>query len=128
MPVFGKHLLVFALVSFSLIFFRAPSLPDALYIATHLGNGVDDFIFNIQSVSGFLHVVAMDVALFGSIVGILGILLMRWGEYLDANGEIARWCSAVPRRWRFVAYGIASCAMLTLGTFGATQQFIYFQF
>jgi len=128
MPTFAKRLAVFMMFAFSLIFFRSQSLSEGLYIVSHLFRGVPEFLSSLVSTSGFAHVVAMNVPIYGTLIGILGIVFLEWIERTHSSGYLESRLSLIPRKWRFVIYGIAVFSILAVGSFGASQQFIYFQF
>ena len=111
----GQIMLTFHAVAFAWIFFRANTLADANYIASHL--------FSLSPSSLRLGPSAFTTALTGLLLAIFILLecLLRFG----APRRIASW-----RLGRFAIAGPAYCLMLiAIFLFGvSTNQFIYFQF
>jgi alginate O-acetyltransferase complex protein AlgI len=127
-PFFLRRILVFALVCFSYIFFRAATTEDAVYIATHLVANTDSFITALGSSSGRLYVLAMDIGWRGILIGGLGILVLEIVEYLHAYKSLVARFDRLPKLARATVYATIMCTVLLFGALGASEQFIYFQF
>jgi D-alanyl-lipoteichoic acid acyltransferase DltB (MBOAT superfamily) len=116
--------LTLALVAFAWIFFRANSLPDAFYIATHLFQGW-----------GRLPTAQLPAALAGLGRHVVAELLVAAGavlaliisDYRAERGSVAAWLASWPAAGRWAGYAGLLLAMLYFGIFGSSQ-FIYFQF
>jgi alginate O-acetyltransferase complex protein AlgI len=117
MVAFSKAILTFSLVTFAWIFFRANTVQDAWFVATHLLplGRLDPLLLKV---GGFSHATAPYLAL-----SILGMFVVEWW--------IAHPASA-PRFWarpafRALAYNVCLYAIVSFGFFGH-RDFIYFQF
>ena len=129
LPLLGSPVLhvtlTYALVAFAWIFFRANSVPDALYISRHLFDASEA----LHEGTLFRGLVAVKVfyqryewlALAGALLG-LGLV-----ETAQARVAVGGWVARQPApvRWTLY-YGIVLCIALL----GPTErvQFIYFQF
>jgi alginate O-acetyltransferase complex protein AlgI len=117
LPAFFKIIFTFSLVTFAWIFFRANTLADSWYIATHLlplGN-LDPFVLKV---GGFTRATTPYLA--------LSIVAMFVVEWWIAHPE------RKPRLWarpvfRALAYNACLYAIVFFGFFGH-RDFIYFQF
>jgi hypothetical protein len=127
LPDFLKTIVVFLLVSFTWIFFRAATTADAFYIATHLGHQIPEFLRTILSLQGVSSWIFMGTSMSSGIVAILGIVLLEIGETMVRDGKTP--LKLV--RGNFTPHILAGGALvliLVLGTFARPEQFIYFQF
>ncbi|WP_151087590.1 MBOAT family O-acyltransferase [Hymenobacter baengnokdamensis] len=113
-----------ALVAYAWIFFRANTLPDALYISTHLFRGWGQLTLHeaVLTTGHFLLNYPPEAAV---TLGAVALLLA-----VDLRNEYPAWAArwrrpAAPVRW--VGYAALLLATLLLGFFNSTQ-FIYFQF
>lgn len=113
----GKTLLTFSLVTYAWIFFRANTLSDAWFIATHLfPTGPLDLI--VLKIGGFSRATAPYLG--------LSVVAMFIVEWWIAHPE------RIPRLWahpavRALAYNACMYAIIFFGFFGH-RDFIYFQF
>lgn len=106
----------FALVAFAWIFFRAETIADALYIATHLLSGLSPtglFDLGLSRLEFGIAVAAL-VVLFGV-------------EFLQRHGSLRERLARQPVWVRWAAYYALVMSILLLGNF-TQQTFIYFQF
>jgi len=117
LQTFLKTLLTFALVTFAWIFFRANTLTDSWFIATHLLplGRLDPFILKV---GGFSRATAPYLVL-----SIIAMFVVEWWIAHPAR---------VPRLWarpafRALAYNACIYAIVFFGFFGH-RDFIYFQF
>jgi alginate O-acetyltransferase complex protein AlgI len=136
-PVFRsiiQTLITFSLICFSWIFFRAPSLGDALYIAGRvieypirlLGQlAVLNFSGVLQALSG--SIARCDFAWDAVFIAIFALVLLEVTQSLKVQGHLRRFMERrfVVLRWGFY-YGLVLLVLL-YGSFGQ-QKFIYFQF
>jgi D-alanyl-lipoteichoic acid acyltransferase DltB (MBOAT superfamily) len=108
--------LTFSYVCFTYIFFRANSLSDAFYIASHLFTGGSPQALLKLGVEKIETLIALL-----SIAGLFAVHLVQ------ERMEIKDWFALRPawQRWGF--YYSAALFTIMLGRFGK-QQFIYFQF
>ena len=113
-----------ALVAYAWIFFRANSLPDAVYISTHLFPGW-----------GGLHPARLQGLLAGLgrhfvvelLVAAGAVALLAAADYRAERGSVAAWLARWPAPLRWAGYLGLLLATLYCGVFGSNQ-FIYFQF
>lgn len=116
--------LTLALVAYAWIFFRANSLPDAFYVASHLFRGW-----------GHLPTAQLPAALaglgrhFGAELLVAGaaVALLVFSDYRAERGSVAQWLAGWPAVGRWAGYAGLLLAILYFGVFGSSQ-FIYFQF
>jgi alginate O-acetyltransferase complex protein AlgI len=124
----------FVLICFSWIFFRAQSLPDALYIVRHLFSGVGDLCLKIvtqmQSVNsgqGLLSGLLLKFDKMEFLFMIALIVGMEWIQYIQEHS--ARPVLAHKPVWvRWTVYYGLIIGILLFGVFNQENQFIYFQF
>lgn len=118
-------LLTFALIDIAWIFFRADSISDALFIMTHLHNGV---IFHFadawKKMTVDMLITTMGLwKLFAAIV-----VLMVYDFFSlkhDIPKEMSRW--KLPLRW-LIYISVTVLMIVNKLHGGTTQQFIYFSF
>jgi len=112
--------LTFNLVAFAWIFFRAPSLSQALYIVSHL------FAFGSSPRPG----VALEPLLLGRtdmIIALLAVLVMEAGHLMQKYSRVRDVLARQPALVRWTAYYAVVYATLFFWKTGY-HQFIYFQF
>ena len=120
--------LVFLLVCFAWIFFRANSLHDAWYIISNLSTGVSDFIANltdldsVKNVLGKFAVSPLEFIRVWIFIFFLTIIYLYKGER-SLRQTLAN--KPVFVRWGF--YYALILAIMFFGNLGE-QPFIYFQF
>jgi D-alanyl-lipoteichoic acid acyltransferase DltB (MBOAT superfamily) len=121
LPAFAQMAITFALVTFAWIFFRANTLPDAFYIATHL------FAFNDTSITDpFAAGLLGKHTEFALACGLIGLLLVI--DWLIERYGFERLFRA-PAALRWAIYYAAGTAVIFSGWYGlGAQQFIYFRF
>ena len=120
----GKVLWVFAWVTFSYIFFRANTIADATYIATHLFSDIGQWFtggYFVSQLEGLTFFTNKGIALVGSIVFMLA------AELWEGKGELSqKICKQkAPIRWIF--YYAVILLILFYGNFGKSP-FVYFDF
>jgi len=120
-PDFHRRLKIvttFTLVCIAYVIFRARTLPDAIYIYTHLHTGWGTAVSSLRDSFPFDQLVY-------SFAGIAVVLLV---EIVEGDPARAARVVALPI-WRWgLRFGMIS-AIFTLGAFyGTGQQFIYFRF
>jgi alginate O-acetyltransferase complex protein AlgI len=122
LPAIVQIAITFALVTFAWIFFRANTLPDALYIVTHL------FAFNASPLTDpFAGGLLGNRAEFALSVGL--IVLLMGIDGLIARFGFERLFSASPRVLRWAIYYTAGAAVIFSGWYGVgAPHFIYFRF
>ena len=113
---------VFNLVTFAWIFFRARNVSDAFYVATHLFAGI-----NFSEAFGPILEAQLGTLRSDLLITILLILILESVQFVVDNGGSARSMDRKPAWARWAAYYILIAAIIFLGEY-QTQQFIYFQF
>ena len=131
---------IFLMVCFAWIFFRANSLTDAFYITQHLFTGVGDLLSAIITLDNERIKTLTDIARGNTILGfsretyraemtiaLFSILLMGIFHFLQERGSIKEMLSKKPVLVRWSIYCILILSILFFGVF-SSEQFIYFQF
>ncbi len=117
-----QEIWTFALVCIGWIFFRAAHLHDALYIVGHL------FVFPRSRALAISPL--MSIGLFRqqavTILALIVILFMV--ERAEGEGTFVEIFRQQPAWLRRTGYAVLLAGLFYLGNFGATKQFIYFQF
>lgn len=116
--------LTLALVAYAWIFFRANSLPDAFYLATHLFSGWGRPLAAQlpAALAGLGRHFAAELLVAAGAVALLAAV-----DYRAERGSVAAWLAGWPAPARWASYAGLLLAMLYCGIFGSSQ-FIYFQF
>lgn len=118
-------LLTFALVNLAWIFFRADSLGDALFIVTHLHNGVILHFFDAWKKMK----VDMLITDFGLVKLFAAITALMVYDFFSLKHDIPKEMSGwkLPLRW-LIYVGLTALIIINKLHGGTTQQFIYFNF
>ena len=121
---FGQGIVTFGLVSFAWIFFRANSMQDAVYIVTHLHNGL------LHLPDAWIRVmVDMGFAQYTHIKLIAGIVVLLIYDYFAQKRDLLSDYGRLPLIVRWMGYLLFTGFIITLCLHGGTtQSFIYFQF
>jgi D-alanyl-lipoteichoic acid acyltransferase DltB (MBOAT superfamily) len=116
---------VFVLVTLAWVFFRAKSLPDAIYILTHLFTGLEILHPGAYFYNG-MNVIFMNWGLFFRDV-VLYILPLAVYDWFSLKTDVPAW---IGRRGSFVRYGFVTVLVAGILIFGYVGQstFVYFQF
>lgn len=123
-----KVVTVFLLVSFTWIFFRAETMADALFIATHLTSRVGEFFISLRDGTGFTTYVLMGTSASSFFIALLGIVALETVESYYRKGIDVAKKVARTETSRHILYGCIATFILLFGTFYGGEQFIYFQF
>lgn len=115
----------FALICFAWIFFRANTLGDAFYIATHLFTDFFDW-FSIRYI--YDTVTNMGLTLFEFIICTISIILLIIYEFLSRKVALYKRLNSMNALIRGAFYLILIIIILTMGVYHNASQFIYFQF
>jgi D-alanyl-lipoteichoic acid acyltransferase DltB (MBOAT superfamily) len=124
-------LLTFTLTCLAWVFFRADNVSDALHILTRLPVGTSDFLHSAFTLDlAGLKMVFKGLGLSSLDLGIaLGSLaVLETGHLLQRAGQVEARLARLPRPLRWAGYYALIAAILFLGAFNQSQQFIYFQF
>jgi alginate O-acetyltransferase complex protein AlgI len=121
----------FALTCFAWIFFRANSLSDALYMINKLGSGWAELSSSLLSrnfayTSGLLKGLGLSQVDFLIAVG--SIFFLEVIHFVQRRGSGRALLRKQPTAVRWAFYYSLLAAILFLGAFNQSQQFIYFQF
>ncbi|MFA5074258.1 MAG: MBOAT family O-acyltransferase [Nitrospirota bacterium] len=126
-PVLRKGwaiLVTFSLVCFAWIFFRARTLDDAWYMATHLLSGLGnlgDFSYVKESISD------LGLSKEELFIAIASLCLLEFVHLIQRHANMRHLLSEKPVWYRWSVYYAIGLSMLFFGVFGKNQ-FIYFQF
>ncbi len=127
---FIRLVVTFNLVAFSWIFFRANSVQDGWYVATHLGSGVTTYIAAVATHSHQLtHLkylwdpLLMEKGLRSFILATLSVLAMLAGNYLKKRVSVRQ----QPAWVRWPIYSSLLLALFYLSVYDDIG-FVYFQF
>ena len=117
----------YALFTSAIVFFRAATLPDALYVYSHLFTGWADVLRAPLSVIPVLK--SMNI---GRVTGLLllgGAFFCEWVEWraARAGADTGAWMRALPRGRRLALYYGLLIVLALYGHFGSSS-FIYFNF
>jgi alginate O-acetyltransferase complex protein AlgI len=118
----------FCLICFAWIFFRANSVQDAFYIASHLLDGVAAVpaqLTRVAFVKGFL-MMGQDKEDF--VIALLGIGILLSVQFLQRTHKLRDRLADQGLAVRWSLYYAAMALILFFGAFNHSQQFIYFQF
>lgn len=128
-----KVITVFALITFSWIFFRASNLTDAFYIVTHLFSGVGAFIVGFIQNPYFwqdpriIAPLLVGQPLYQFAIAIMAIFGMEVMHSIQKHGGIRARLSNQPVFFRWAAYYVLISSLFLFGVFEKSM-FIYFQF
>jgi D-alanyl-lipoteichoic acid acyltransferase DltB (MBOAT superfamily) len=123
-PVFHRLLkisLTMGMASFSIIFFRAQSVSEAVYIIKYIVIGILDKRMVDVVFSGF------GLGSTRIIIAILSILVLLIVHYIREQGSVLGFLNRQPAIVRYLAYSFIVLSIVFLGNFMAND-FIYFQF
>lgn len=121
-----KIITIFILVTFSLIFFRSKDMEQALYIISHLGNGLS----NLLHYSYLRHDLFRGSGIWRNgllLVVLLSATVMEVFQYVQAKHNTFYVFDSKPKAIRYAWYYALILMILFFGYFGA-RGFIYFQF
>jgi alginate O-acetyltransferase complex protein AlgI len=118
-----RVLIVFHLVCFAWIFFRARNVTEARYIIRHCFDGV-----YLLEPSTFWHqIIDLHFVSTGILFGVVSILILGCIQLGQRNHGIKRFFDSQPRPLRWMVYLISILFILLFGVF-TEKKFIYFQF
>jgi len=116
-----RTMFTFILINISWIFFRAETIPDALYVLQHL-------LINLQGSLTVALSSKMGIDKFDTMAIFYGILILFLVELSQSKLNLSQFLSKQPPFIRnFVYIGLVT-SILLLGSYDSQQQFIYFQF
>ncbi len=118
-------LITFGLVDLAWIFFRSDSIGDALFIVTHLHNGVIlHFLDAWEKMK--VDMLITDMGLWKLLAAIVVLMVYDFFSLKhDIPKEMSKW--KLPLRW-IIYVGVTSLIIINKLHGGTTQQFIYFNF
>ncbi len=123
--------IVFALVNFAWIFFRAGTLPHAWHIATNLFTGLGSDLNRvlIQPDWAFIQEnLLLRKSVQGALTLVLLVALMEVVHLLQRTYSVRTLIGRLPVGFRWTLYYAFIILTLYLGAFDVPAQFIYFQF
>ncbi|MCR5625924.1 MAG: MBOAT family protein [Lachnospiraceae bacterium] len=122
---FGHWLITFIFVTIFWIFFRADSISDALFIVTHLHNGVvlhfaDAWIKLLND---------MGLTTFGVVKLVAALCVLTVFDYFSLKHDLFREAKRLPVVIRWIIYVGLTTLIIVSQLYGGTKQtFIYFNF
>ncbi|MCR4907683.1 MAG: MBOAT family protein [Lachnospiraceae bacterium] len=122
----AKWLLTLVLVSIAWIFFRANSLPDALYVVTHLHNGVVLHFANAWKKM----MVDMTLTPFGIVKLLTALVAIMVYDFFSLKRDLLKKLGTLklPIRWAVYTAFTVLIIVVRLHNAGGRQTFIYFNF
>lgn len=121
----GRNLLTFCAVSAGWAIFRANSLADLGYLLANWARGLNPLRIGAYAAAAGMNGASLAAA------GVLCAVLLGWDWYAARRQDPFAALARAPRAARFaVYYGLSLAALVAVCTrpFGATADFIYFQF
>ncbi len=122
---FISMLITFLLVAFAWIFFKAGSISDGIYIASHLFDNISS-VTNAQYVYEVLN--SLGLGLFELVLMAGAVLYLIVCEIISYKYEINELMSRLPFVIRFAFYYVTAVIIAAMGVFSSGGEFIYFQF
>jgi len=120
--------IMFVIISIGWVFFRSNSLGEARYILNHFFVGIPEFISKLSTAQGIAEVIFMNMPWYGACIGVLGVGVLIYSEYITATVPSKISLLDGGRLFRSTFYGACVILIMLLGTFVHSGQFIYFQF
>jgi alginate O-acetyltransferase complex protein AlgI len=123
-------IIVFILVSFAWIFFRANTTNDAIYIIQHLFSAVRTQLHNLQfNNEEYLRKTFYLGSTFQNIVITACLILFLFlVEFIERKGHLRKRISSADPIVKWACYSGIALLILYFGAFNNNIQFIYFQF
>jgi alginate O-acetyltransferase complex protein AlgI len=122
----------FCAVTFAWIFFRAKSLPDAMYVVTHLNDRLwawfTLFLNSPQDPAPWITPLLMGQGAFDFWLAIGGILLLQAVHLAQYRWSIKGLLQSLPAWVRWALYYFFIMSIILFGNFTQENAFIYFQF
>ena len=118
----------FALVCFAWVFFRANSLGDAVYIVSHMFDGVGTLRADVRSLAFVKMNILMGRDKWEFIIAVTALAVLFTVHVAQRRGSARE---LLAQRGAWVRWGLSYAvviAVLFFGAFNESQQFIYFQF
>ncbi|GGD68647.1 alginate O-acetyltransferase [Emticicia aquatilis] len=119
-------LIVFILVDFCWVFFRARTFADAKYIITHLFSNIS--LNSLKNVDFVRNNILLGESKQLFLVTVLSLVLMEIVHYFQRNLSIRSYLSTQNKWLRWGLYCLLISWILLFGAFEKPAQFIYFQF
>jgi D-alanyl-lipoteichoic acid acyltransferase DltB (MBOAT superfamily) len=128
---FIRLAVTFSCVCFAWIFFRAASMKDATYMVTHLFSGWRNSISSIMTNINLSreHNLYLGLSFAEFVAAWLSVLVLLAGEWYQKRRGISNPLILFQHtRLRWAVYYVLLMAIVLLGVYSKSQQFIYFQF
>ncbi len=132
---FGKFLinlclvlLTFSMTCFAWIFFRANTVGDAFYVASHLFDGLSELPHQMLNLPFIKLNIMLGRDKWDFIIALLAIAFLLFTHYLQRGRSGRTLLNGQTRLIRWAFYFAMVFALLFFGAFNESQQFIYFQF
>ena len=115
---------VITFLSFSMIFFRANCLNDAIYIVSHLFSGIQTSFHTLFINAKLPH---YEDGKFNLFIAVSGVILMIWGDNFFRDDLKIKKFKSRPVYVRWLLYYSILIIISWFGDFGS-ETFIYFKF
>jgi D-alanyl-lipoteichoic acid acyltransferase DltB (MBOAT superfamily) len=124
-----RRIVVFTLVTFAWIFFRAQNLGHARYIIRNLFVGLPGQVREVMSNLHFarLRLLYLDQSLNELLIALAALAFLTFIQSLQRDQPIDKWLVTKPRPLRWAFYYGLPLAFISVGVFNHSE-FIYFQF
>lgn len=125
----GCIFVTFNFVAFAWIFFRADSISDAFYIASHLFTGLFDFLLNLTQIGQGKNLIGGDLGLskLELVFAVILVMVLLIVQKIQTAINIRHTVANFPLWLRWSLYYLMIFGTLLFGKHGV-QEFIYFQF
>jgi D-alanyl-lipoteichoic acid acyltransferase DltB (MBOAT superfamily) len=127
--VFLKRILVFILVCYAWVFFRAQSTKEAFHIIKSSLIGIPQQIKDIvsNSLNARLHILYVNQSVFNFFIAIFFIMILTIIHHNQKNQNFDQWLISKNNKTRWLIYFLLVISFVCFGVFNRTD-FIYFQF
>lgn len=123
-----RALVVFVLISLAWVFFRARTLTDAIFVVSHLGDGLLELPRNLTNLPFVKLYVLLSQQKEDFLMAVAGIIFLLGAELLHRRYPVDEWLQSWRRPYRWAVYYAGIALIAFMGAFNSVQQFIYFQF
>jgi len=120
----GRVLVTFTFCAFGLVFFRAQTLPEALYVITHSFR-LAGLASPVRYVADTLH--ALGMVRYDLIVAAVSLPVLIAYDYASLRGDVIVWLSRRRAAVRWAVY-LAFLALILCFRASGETAFVYFQF
>ena len=120
---FLRVLLVFCFCTFAWIFFVAKTLPDAIYVVTHMFYGLSHPVSYLKDGATAIHFTKADR---GTVI--FALILLFIYDYFSLKRDLLKWITEKSLTVRWFTYIVLILIIAFLSEKGVAAEFVYFQF